>query len=89
MTEPSKSEKIPILPPDQTLYFNGFALAIGTGDIICTLMRNGEPVLTLNASDTVAKTLAEGLAETMRTLEKKTGQTIMTVHKIIEATKEK
>jgi hypothetical protein len=87
MAEQPKSEQMTILPPDQTLYFNGFAIAIGTGDIVCTLLRNGAPVLTLNASYTVAKTLAEGLTESIKKLEEKTGQTIMTVHKVIEATK--
>jgi hypothetical protein len=87
MAEQPKSEQITILPPDQTLYFNGFAIAIGTGDIVCTLFRNGTPVLTLNASYTVAKTFSEGLAETIRTLEEKTGQTIMTVRTVSEATK--
>ena len=86
MAEQTKSEQITILP-DQTLYFNGFAIAIGTGDIVCTLLRNGVPVLTLNASYTVAKTLGEGLADAIKKLEEKTGQTIMTIHNVTEATK--
>lgn len=87
MSEPPKTDQITILPVDQTLYFNGFAIAIGTGDVVFTLVRNGTPVLTLNASYTVAKTFCEGLAETIRTLEEKTGQTIMTVRTVSEATK--
>jgi hypothetical protein len=89
MPDTSKAEQITILPPDQTLYFNGFAIAIGAGDVVCTLLRNGTPVLTVNASYTVAKTLAEGLADTIRQLEEKTGQKIMTVNKVVEATKQK
>jgi hypothetical protein len=86
-SESSKSEQITILPPDQTLYFNGFAIAVGTGDIVCTVLRNGTPVLTLNASYTVTKTLAEGLADAIHKLEEKTGQKIMTVHNVFDATK--
>ena len=86
MSEPTKSDQITILPPDQTLYFNGFAIAVGAGDIVCTLVRNGTPVLTLNVSYTVAKTFAEGLADTIRMLEEKTGQTIMNVSTVAEAT---
>ncbi len=62
MAEQPKSEQITILPRDQSLYFNGFAVAIGTGDIVCTLLRNGVPVLTLNASYTVTKTLSDALS---------------------------
>jgi hypothetical protein len=87
MADQTKSENITVLPPEQTLYFNGFMLAIGTGDIVCTLLRNNVPVLTLNASYTVAKTLGEGLGEAINQLEAKTGQTIMTVRNIRDATK--
>lgn len=89
MTDSPNSEQITILPPDQTLYFNGFAIAVGTGDVVCTLLRNGTAVLTLNASYTVVKTLAVGLAESIKKLEEKTGQTIMTVHNVVEATQQK
>jgi hypothetical protein len=89
MAEPPKSEQITILPPERTMYFNGFAIAIGTGDIVCTLLRNGVAVLTLNASYTVTKTFAEGLTESIKQLEEKTGHTIMTVQNVTESTKPK
>jgi histidinol-phosphate/aromatic aminotransferase/cobyric acid decarboxylase-like protein len=87
MTDANKSEQIVLLPPNQTLYFNGFSMAIGTGDLVCTLLRNGAPVLTLNASYTVAKTLAEALTATIQKLEEKTGREIMTVNTVVDATK--
>ncbi|MGI8821217.1 MAG: hypothetical protein ACR2ID_10180 [Chthoniobacterales bacterium] len=87
MTNPTSGEQIPILPPDQTLYFNGFAIAVGMGDLVCTLLRNGSPVLTVNMSYTVAKSLGLALGEAVTRLQEMTGHEIMTVNTVTEATK--
>lgn len=68
-------------------YFNGFSLTIGSGDVILILMRNNKPIRTLQASYTVAKTLAQGLTSAMLALEEITGNEIMTTHFIEEKLK--
>jgi hypothetical protein len=65
-----------------SFYFNGFANSIGTGDVSLVLTLDAKPVLTLNASYTVAKTLAIKLAQIIQILENTTGQSIMTVDQI-------
>ena len=87
MTDPTTVEQIPLLPPDQTLYFNGFAIAVGMGDLVCTLLRNGSPVLTVNISYTVAKSLGLALGEAVTKLEEMTGHEIMTVNTVTQAAK--
>jgi hypothetical protein len=77
---------IPILPEEKALYFNGFAIAVGSGDIVMTLMRNGVPSLTLNASFTVAKTFGESLVASIRKLEEVTHHEIMTVQDVTTST---
>lgn len=74
--------RIPIPGTDHKEYFNGFQLGIGAGDVVITLQLNSKPISTLNASFTVAKTLAKALHETIEILEQGTGQTIMTVDDI-------
>ena len=74
---------IPILPEEKSLYFNGFGIAVGGGDIIFTLMRNGVPTLTLNASFTVAKTFGESMVECIRQFEAATNHKIMTVQEVV------
>lgn len=81
-----QGQAIPILPEDKALYFNGFAVALGLGDIVITLTRNGVPTLTLNASYTVTKTLAQALTTTIKKLEEITDHEIMTVEKITSST---
>lgn len=66
----------------EKIYFNGFIVGIGTGDIMITLEKNGLPITVLNVSYTVAKSLAEKMTEIIQNLEKKTGNTIMTTDDI-------
>ncbi len=73
-----------VLSPDKTLYFNGFQIAIGMGDVIVTLMRNGAPVTTLNASYTVAKSFGESVTTAIKKLEEGTNHQIMTVETVIK-----
>ena len=64
------------------IYFNSFVSALGPGDILLVLERNGAPVVTLNTSYAVAKTLARQLANLVEHLESITGTTIMTTEEI-------
>ena len=64
------------------LYFNGFVCAFGPGDLFIILERNGKPEGVLNMSFSVAKTLSSKLADLVRSLEVKTGNTIMTTEDV-------
>jgi hypothetical protein len=64
------------------LYFSGFVCALGSGDVVIILERNGKPEAVLNTSFSVAKTLALRLADLVKNLEAKTGNTIMTTDDI-------
>ena len=64
---------------DNTIYFNGYSFAVGAGDVVITLMLQGKPIATLNASYTVCKTLALALNNSMSEFEKLTNHKIMTV----------
>lgn len=77
---------IPILPEEKSLYFNGFAIAVGGGDVVLTLLRNGVPLQTLNASFTVAKTLGAAIVGSIQKLEEATNHTIMTIQDVATAT---
>ena len=82
MSEPEKAEflKQALESPDiRKLYANGFANALGTGDITIVLNRNNVPVGVLNLSYTAAKTLAVKLMELIQKLEEETGNEIMTI----------
>jgi hypothetical protein len=81
----AEDTQIAILPPDKTLYFNGYQIALGMGDVIITLTRNGAPVITLNASYTVAKSFGESVTGAIKKLEKETDHVIMTVDTITNA----
>ena len=76
------SEQMVILEADKSLYFNGFGIAVGLGDIPITISRNGIPVLTLNCSYSVAKTLAVALSECIANFEKAAKHDIMTVQQV-------
>ncbi len=71
------------------LYANGFMIALGEGDVLLLLQRNGQVVANLNVSFTVAKTLAKVLNETVSQWEKSTGSTILTTHQVKEAVHKK
>jgi hypothetical protein len=67
------------------VYANGYVTATGHGDITLLFQRNGKPVSVLNLSFSVAKTLALSLGETIKDLENKTENNIMTVFDIQKA----
>jgi len=64
------------------IYFNGFAMGIGTGDTIIVLKNGEKPVAILNASYTVAKTLVQKLGAGISTLEEVSGNSIMTTDEV-------
>lgn len=67
------------------LYFNGFVNSVSTGDVLIVLKQNERPVVVLNTSYTVAKTLVEKLGELVAGLEDATKNTIMTTDQIESA----
>lgn len=68
---------------------NGFAVGMGTGDIVISLEQNGVPVATVNCSFTVTKTLAMLLGNVIADLERMSGRTIMTTKEIEKMIQEK
>jgi len=62
----------------KNIYFNGFVNAVGHGDILIILERNTKPVAILNASYSVAKTLAIKLNEIVQKFEADMDHEIMT-----------
>jgi hypothetical protein len=78
--ETPTEQKAPILVPVQadSIYINGFAAGINTGDIYVVLQRNGANVGVLNMSYTVAKSLGAALDEIIKSLERRSGREIMT-----------
>ncbi|NUM54870.1 MAG: hypothetical protein HUU46_14585 [Candidatus Hydrogenedentes bacterium] len=64
------------------IYANGFTNALGSGDIVVVLQRNGPPAAVLNLSFTAAKSLSQKLNELIANLEALTGNTIMTTDDI-------
>lgn len=64
------------------IYFNGFVNGFSSGDIVCLMERNGQPVGIMNMSYTVAKTLSASLAQLVGSLEEASNQPIMTTHEV-------
>ncbi|MBL7648953.1 MAG: hypothetical protein JNK74_22480 [Candidatus Hydrogenedentes bacterium] len=65
-------------PAVPKLYINGFVNSLSTGDIVVVGKCNEEPVVVINLSYTIAKSLAEKLSEVVSLLEKKTGREMLT-----------
>lgn len=66
------------------LYFNGFTVSVGAPDAIIVLTQNEKPVLILNASHIIAKTLAEKLGGVISGFEDKVEQRVLTTDLINE-----
>ncbi len=64
------------------IYFNGVVCTLSSGDFLLVLEKNGEPVVTLNASYTIIKSFANILTQHIETLEKGSGKKIMTTQEI-------
>jgi hypothetical protein len=67
------------------IYFNGFVSTMSSGDVLTVLERNGKPVVILNMSYTVAKTLAMSLGQIISQFESGVGRNMLTTHDIKEA----
>jgi len=72
-------------PQIENVYFNGFANAVGNGDVVVTLFRNGQPIKVLNTSFTVAKTLAQKLNEIVSDIEARTKVSFLTTEDVQKA----
>lgn len=67
------------IPPEvPSLYFNGFDIRLGLGDVNITLFNRGVPLVVLESSFTMTKSLAESLGTLIAQLEQITGNQIMT-----------
>jgi len=76
-------EKPPIQAREvNAVYFNGFGIGFGNADISIQLMIDNVEFLTLKASYTTAKTLAQALTQTIDRFEKLTSHDLMTVEEI-------
>jgi len=69
-------------PDIPNIHFNGFVNNIGSGDILIILESNKKPVAVLNASYTVAKSLAQQLNMLINSLENLSDREIMTTDQI-------
>ncbi len=69
------------------IYFNGFQVAIGNGDVLVVLSKNGSAKYKLNMSFTMAKTLSEKLGLLIAEFERITENTIITTDEIDRKTK--
>ncbi|MBM3301841.1 MAG: hypothetical protein FJY85_18055 [Deltaproteobacteria bacterium] len=70
------------------IYFNGFASGLGNADVFIVLHHQQRPVAILNASYTVAKTLAVKLGAAIASLEEISGNVIMTTDDIAKLMEE-
>ena len=70
---------IPLVDDPLPIYFNGFGYSIGAGDVVVTLLRNGKPTVTLNASFTVMKSFVESLSVAIVGAEEAAGHRILTI----------
>ncbi len=59
-------------------YINGFQIGLSNADLSVVGLLDNQPILKINMSYTIAKTLAVKLSEMMAKLEKATGRDIMT-----------
>lgn len=60
------------------IYINGFVNSLSTGDVVILGKCNERPVVVLNLSYTIAKSLAQKLTDMVGLLERKTGQDMLT-----------
>ena len=73
----------------EQVYFNGFSISVGNSDVIMTLMRNGNPILVLNASYTVSKSFAQKMGQLVNYLESAIESKIFTTDDVANALSKK
>lgn len=66
----------------ESIYGNGFEIAIGTGDVFIKLKLNGKNIKVLYLSYTLAKTLAQKLTSVVDTLEEITNHKMLTTDEV-------
>jgi hypothetical protein len=71
------------LPSEKNIYFNGFLITIGLGDISIILHQDGKPIYVLRTSYIVAKTLAQKIGALIDILETRTGQPVLTTDAVL------
>jgi hypothetical protein len=69
------------------IYFNGFVISISGSDVMTGLERNGKPVVILNMSYTIAKTLAISLGQIISQFEEGVERNMLTTHDVERALK--
>ncbi len=74
------------LPEERKFYFNGVAVATSPADVVIILLRNNQPIATLNASHVTAKTFANNILQNLTKFEDLTGQTVLTLDEIAAKT---
>jgi hypothetical protein len=67
------------------IYFNGFVNTITVGDVLTVLETNGKPVVVLNMSYTIAKTLAISLGQIISQFESGVERNMLTTHDVEKA----
>jgi hypothetical protein len=75
--------------PLNSIYINGFATGLTSGDIFVVLQRNGNDIGILNMSYTVAKSLGDALGQLISSLERRSDRKIMTSNESAEALSKK
>ena len=73
------------LPDEKQIYANGFVVSMSPTDAIIVLQKNNKPVISINLSHTIAKTLAQQLAGIIGNFEKETDIKIATLTEVVEA----
>lgn len=64
------------------VYFNGFTISVGAVDTILVLKLNNKPILLLNTTHSIAKTLAEKLGTVIASYEEGIGNNVLTTDEI-------
>ena len=75
--------------PLNTIYINGFAAGLTSGDVFVVLQRNGNEIGILNMSYTVAKSLGDALNQLILSLERRSERKIMTSNESADALSKK
>jgi hypothetical protein len=76
--DPTPEDMLANPKPVPQIYINGFQIGLSNADVGFVGLLDNQPILKLNMSYTVAKTLVVKLGAMMSSLEKATGREIMT-----------
>ena len=67
------------LPSEKKIYFNAFTMSINNSDFALVLQLNDEPILFLNCSHSVAKSMSKVLKEVINNFEEGTSIKILSL----------